>query len=102
MGLFQDYVVLVKDGNGIVAYNETVRNSQLIINTSDPCSQYYATVAPVCQGTVPVASIGGSQIPGGNIVSIKMGVGGSGKLLRQGARVELIKWLILLCIQWIN
>ena len=58
-------------------YNGTVRNSQLIINTSDPCSQYYATVAPVCQGTVPVASIGGSQIPGGNIALFKLEVGGN-------------------------
>ena len=66
---FPDYIVLVKDGNGVVVHNERVRNSQLIINTSDPCSQYYATVAPVCQGTVSVASIGGSQIPGGNIAS---------------------------------
>ena len=69
-------------------YNETVRNSQLIINTSDPCSQYYATVAPVCQGTVPVAFIGGSQIPGGNIASIKLGVGGSAGVWGRGARVE--------------
>ena len=61
-----NYVVLVMDGNGIVVRNETVRNSQLIINTSDPCSQYDATVAPVCHGTVPVASVGGSQIPVGN------------------------------------
>ena len=69
IGSFLDYIVLVKDGNGVVVHNERVRNSQLIINTSDPCSQYYATVAPVCQGTVSVASIGGSQIPGGNIAS---------------------------------
>ena len=68
IGSFLDYTVLVKDGNGVVVHNETVRVSQLIINTSsDPCSQYYATVAPVCQGTVSVASIGGSQIPGGNV-----------------------------------
>eukprot|EP00731_Ephydatia_muelleri_P006613 Em0003g861a len=64
IGSFLDYIVLVVDGNGVIVHNETVRNSQLIINTSDPCSQYYATVAPVCQGTVSVASIGGSQIPG--------------------------------------
>ena len=67
IGSFLDYIVLVVDGNGVVVHNETVRNSQLIINTPDPCSQYYATVAPVCQGTVSVASIGGSQIPGGNV-----------------------------------
>ena len=73
IGTFLDYTVLVKDGNGVVVHNGTVRNSQLIINTSDPCSQYYATVAPVCQGTVSVASIGGSQIPGGNIASINLG-----------------------------
>ncbi|KAL5502847.1 hypothetical protein EMCRGX_G009683 [Ephydatia muelleri] len=59
IGSFLDYIVLVMDGSGFVVHNETVRNSQLIINTSDPCSQYYATVAPVCQGTVSVASIGG-------------------------------------------
>ena len=76
IGSFLDCIVLVKDGNGVVVHNETVRNSQLIINTSDPCSQYYATVAPVCQGTVSVASIGGSQIPGGNITSIKLEVWG--------------------------
>ncbi|KAL5502770.1 hypothetical protein EMCRGX_G009591 [Ephydatia muelleri] len=64
IGSFLDYIVLVKDGNGVVVHNERVRNSQLMISTSDPCSQYYATVAPVCQGTVSVASIGGSQIPG--------------------------------------
>ena len=61
IGLFLNCVVLVTDGNGAIAYNETVKYSQFIIN---PCSQYNATVAP--QGTVPVASIGGSQIPGGN------------------------------------
>eukprot|EP00731_Ephydatia_muelleri_P006690 Em0003g938a len=42
IGSFMDYIVLVKDGNGVVVHNET--------------------------GTVSVASIGGSQIPGGNIV----------------------------------
>ena len=75
IGSFLDYIVQVKDGNGIVVHNETVRNSQLIINTSGPCSQYYATVAPVCQGTVSVASIGGSQIPGGNVTYKNLGVG---------------------------
>ncbi|KAL5502951.1 hypothetical protein EMCRGX_G009813 [Ephydatia muelleri] len=65
IGSFLDYLVLVKDGNRVVVHNETVRNSQLIINTSDPCGQYIVSVAPVCQGTVSVASIVGSQIPGG-------------------------------------
>ena len=72
------------DGSGFVVHNETVRNSQLIINTSDPCSQYYATVTHVCQGTVSVASIGGTQIPGGNIASINLGCPYGG--VRQGAR----------------
>ena len=71
IGSFFEYIVLVKDGNGAVSYNETVRNSQLIINTSDSCSQYYATVAPLCKGTGAVASIGESQMPGGNYASIK-------------------------------
>ncbi|KAL5502771.1 hypothetical protein EMCRGX_G009592 [Ephydatia muelleri] len=73
IGSFLDYIVLVKDGNGVVVHNERVRNSQLIINTSDPCSQYYATVAPACQGTVSVASIGGSQIPGECCVAYSVG-----------------------------
>ena len=84
IGSFLDYIVLVMDGSGFVVHNETVRNSQLIINTSDPCSQYYATVAPVCQGTVSVAAIGGSRIPGGNIASINLGCPYRG--VRQGAR----------------
>ena len=57
---------MINDEKGAVVYKETVRNSQLFINTSDSCSQYNVTVAPLCQGAVSVASIGGSQIPGGN------------------------------------
>lgn len=64
IGSFLSYVVQIKDRNGTAVYNETVRNLQLII-TLDPCGQYTAIVAPLCQGTATVAFLGGSQIPGG-------------------------------------
>lgn len=65
-GSYLNYTVLIKDGKGAVAYNETVTNLQLIINTLDQCSQKNVTVIPQCQGTISEASIGGLQIPGGN------------------------------------
>ena len=61
---FFEYIVLIKDGNGAVNHNETVRSSQLIIHITDPCG-YEATVIPMCQGIVPMKSIGRLQIPGG-------------------------------------
>ncbi|KAL5502782.1 hypothetical protein EMCRGX_G009604, partial [Ephydatia muelleri] len=61
---FFDYLVLFKDGNGTVNHNETARNSQLIINITDPCIQNEASLIPLCQGIVPITSIKRLQIPG--------------------------------------
>ena len=61
-----DYIVLIKDGNGTIKCNTTVRNSsQLIISLADSCGRYEATVTPLCQGIVPMASIERLEIPGG-------------------------------------
>ena len=104
IGSFLDYVVLIEDGNGAVAYNDTVKNSQLIINTLDPCGQYYATVAPVCQGTVSVASLGGLIISGGtvqNSVHVCMCVWGGGQGRRR-RRKDMHKEFRMhaLCFLW--
>ena len=42
------YTVVVKRGNGTLVYNETVRESQLVVPTPDPCDYYEATVSSQC------------------------------------------------------
>ncbi|KAL5479787.1 hypothetical protein EMCRGX_G023365 [Ephydatia muelleri] len=51
------YTVVVKRGNGTLVYNETVRESQLVVPTPDPCDYYEATVilqygAACCEITI--------------------------------------------------
>ena len=72
---FLPYGVQIRNGNGALVYNTTVRAPQLIINTPDPCDLYEATVVPLCQSTAPIAAVAAIQIPGGKF----MGGGGGGR-----------------------
>ena len=49
-------------------YNKTVRATQLIMNTPDPCNQYKATVAALCQGN-PATATAEIKIPGSKSVN---------------------------------
>ena len=55
------YNVLVKNGSGILVYNETVREPRWIIPTPDPCDHYEATVTAVYMYFFPNLTCAGNS-----------------------------------------
>ena len=63
-----NYVVQIKNGNGTLDQNITVRSSQLIISSTDPCHLSEAILIPLCQSIAPMTSALRLQIPGGSYI----------------------------------
>lgn len=42
------YTIMVKSGNGTLVRNETMKESQLVVTTPDPCDPYEATIYSMC------------------------------------------------------
>lgn len=61
------YTVVVKSRNGTLVYNETVKESQLVVTTPDPCDHYDATVSSQC-GVAKNSSGNSIQLIGGEKV----------------------------------
>ena len=63
-----NYLVQITDGNGILDQYITVRSSQFIISSTDPCHLYEAMLIPLCQSIAPMTSALRLQIPGGSYI----------------------------------